>query len=284
MSGPPLQMDNDKTILPLDPQEHRMKRKIAQRQHIKQTLRRLHDNDNLFLDSSITLAEEERTSLAKADESNRKRMAINAAHTKRVTTSIGFAQRGCNAAYSLGSAFNRMIKKINKNKHVSFATHNRVHQYSSNEQPIMVTYNSGADGHNISEKDQRKSGLPILRTSTQKVGVANGGTSKAKYMTQLPFRQLSAQAKQADTFQDFPMYLMSVGKTADDDTVSVFAKEGVNVFKEEDVLITCKGKPILIRVFKEEDVLITCKGEPILIGVRDSHCRYQIPLVQHRGQ
>jgi hypothetical protein len=177
-----------------------------------------------------------------------------------------------------------MIKKINKNKHVSFATHNRVHQYSSNEQPIMVTYNSGADGHNISEKDRRKSGLPILRTSTQKVGVANGGTSKAKYMTQLPFRQLSAQAKQADTFQDFPMYLMSVGKTADDDTVSVFAKEGVNVFKEEDVLITCKGKPILIRVFKEEDVLITCKGEPILIGVRDSHCRYQIPLVQHRGQ
>jgi hypothetical protein len=89
MSGPPLQMDNDKTILPLDPREHRMQCKIAQRQHIKQTLRRLHDNDNLFLDSSITLAEEERTSLAKADESNRKRMAINAAHTKRVTTSIG---------------------------------------------------------------------------------------------------------------------------------------------------------------------------------------------------
>jgi hypothetical protein len=58
---------------------------------------------------------------------------------------------------------------------------------------------------------------------------------------------------------------MSVGKMADDDTVSVFTKEGVNVFKEEDMLITCKGKPILI-------------------GVRDSHGRYQIPLVQQRGQ
>ena len=46
---------------------------------------------------------------------------------------------------------------------------------------------------------------------------------------------------------------------------SVFTKEGVNVFKEE-------------------DVLITCKGEPILIGVRDSHGRYQIPLMQQRGQ
>jgi len=58
---------------------------------------------------------------------------------------------------------------------------------------------------------------------------------------------------------------MSVGKTADDGTVSVFTKEGVNVFKEA-------------------DVLITCKGEPILIGDRDSHGRYRIPLVQQRGQ
>ena len=155
MSGPPLKMDDNKTILPPDPQEHRRQRKIARRQHIKQTLRRLRDSDNLFLDDSITLAEDERTSLAKADDTNKKRMAINAAHTKRGTTSIGLAQRGRNAAYSLGSAFNRTIKKINKNKHVSFATH-----------PVMVTYDSGADGHYISEKDRRNAGLPILRPST----------------------------------------------------------------------------------------------------------------------
>ena len=67
----------------------------------------------------------------------------------------------------------------------------------------------------------------------------NGGTSKAKYGTQLPFRQLSDQAKQADTFHDFPTSLMSVGKMADNGTVSVFTKGGVNVFKEEDILITC---------------------------------------------
>ena len=58
---------------------------------------------------------------------------------------------------------------------------------------------------------------------------------------------------------------MSVGKTANEGTVSVFTKDGVNVFKEEDVLITCKGKPILIRV-------------------RDGHGQYQIPLMQQRGQ
>jgi hypothetical protein len=66
---------------------------------------------------------------------------------------------------------------------------------------------------------------------------------------------------QTDTFQDFPKSLMSVGKTANNDTVSVFTKEGVNVFKEEDVLITCKGKTILI-------------------GLRDSHGQYPVPLMQ----
>jgi hypothetical protein len=236
MSSPPLTKDNDITIIPPNPREHHRQCKIARRQHINQTLQRLRESDDQFLDDSITLAEDKRTSLAKTDASNKKRMAINNAHTK-----IGFAQRGCNAAYCLGSAFNRTIKKINKNKHVSFATHNSVHQYINNDQPIMVTYDSGADGHYISEKDWHQAGLPILRTLTQKVGVANGGTSNAKYVTRLPFRQLSAQAMQAETFQDFPTLLMSVGKTADDGTVSVFTKEGVKVFKEEDMLITCKG-------------------------------------------
>ncbi len=110
----------------------------------------------------------------------------------------------------------------------------------------MLTYDSGTNGHYISKHNERKAGLPILRPSTRRVGVVNGGTSKAKYVTQLGFCKLSAQSMQADTFQDFPTSLMSMGKTADTSLVSVFMKEGVNVFKEEDVLITCKGQPILI--------------------------------------
>jgi hypothetical protein len=129
-----------------------------------------------------------------------------------------------------------MLKKINKSKHVRFAPSNKVHKYTYNKQPIMITYDSGANGHYISKKDQRKAGLPILQPITRKVGVANGGTSNAKCVTQLLFRQLSAQSRQADTFQDFPTSL------------SVFTKDGVNVFKEEDILITYKGKPILIGV------------------------------------
>lgn len=128
----------------------------------------------------------------------------------------------------------------------------------------MITYDSGADGHYISETDRKLVGLPILRQSTKRVG-ANGATSTAKHVTRLPFPQLSAQAAQADSFEEFPTSLMSVGKTADDGTISIFTKEGVTVHDEK-------------------DVLITCKGEPILIGIRDEHGRYRIPLIQQKGQ
>jgi hypothetical protein len=77
LSGPPLQMDDDRTIMPPDPREHRQQRKIAWRQHIKQTLWLLRDSDDLFLDNSITLTENKWTSLVKADDSNRKRKAIS---------------------------------------------------------------------------------------------------------------------------------------------------------------------------------------------------------------
>jgi hypothetical protein len=54
---------------------------------------------------------------------------------------------------------------------------------------------------------------------------------------------------------------MSMGETANDGTISIFTKDGVTVHKET-------------------DVLITCKGDPILIGVRNEQGRYQIPLIQ----
>jgi hypothetical protein len=67
--------------------------------------------------------------------------------------------------------------------------------------------------------------------------------------------------RQADTFQDFPTSPMSMGKSSEDGMVSVFTKEGINVFKEE-------------------DVLITCKEEPILIVIQDNQGQYQILLMQ----
>jgi hypothetical protein len=126
---------------------------------------------------------------------------------------ICLVQRRRNKAYSMSSAFNRMFKKLNKTTwHVSIASHNSVRLFNDHIEPIMITYNSGANGNYISERDCVKAGLPILRQSTRKVRVANGQTSQAKNISTLPFHKLSAQARQADTFQDFPTSLMRMGK------------------------------------------------------------------------
>ena len=92
---------------------------------------------------------------------------------------------------------------------------------------ILVIYNSGADGHYITEENRKQAQLPILPRSSKKVNVANGKTCKAKFTTQPPFQSLSTSERVADTFTEFPHSLMSVGKTSDDNTISIFTKSGV---------------------------------------------------------
>jgi hypothetical protein len=245
----PISHKTDNKTIMFNPRDHSRQRKIARQQHVWQTLQQLCENDDLFLDNSITITEDERTDLNKNNNSNAKRKAIDSFHVRQDKPSIGCVQRGCNLVYSMSSAFNRTIKKLNKTKqHVSFATHNTVGLYKNHEEPLMITYDSGSDGNYRSDKDRVKAGLPILQQSTRMVGVANGGTSQAQHIIRLPFHKLSARARQADTFQDFPALLMSVGKTSDDSTISVFTKTGITVFKEENLLIRCKGEPILIGV------------------------------------
>ncbi len=175
---PTQKINDDKTIIPPGPREHHRQRKIARCQHIKLTLQRLRKSGNLFLDNSIPQAKDECTAIAKNDTNNAKHIAIDSAHAQCNQPTIGLAQRGQNMAYCLGSAFNRTIEKLNKNKHVSFAKQNGVHLFNAMSTPsFMLTYHSGANGHYISKHDQHKAGLPILRPSTRQVGVANGGTS-----------------------------------------------------------------------------------------------------------
>jgi hypothetical protein len=258
-------LTDNKTIM-FDPKEHRRQRKIARQQHVWQTLRQLRKNDDLFLNNSITITEDKCTNLAKNDDSNAKRKAINSSHVRQDKPSIGLVQRRRNLVYSMSSAFNQTIKKLNKTKqHVSFATHNTVRLCKDHKEHLMITYGSGSNSNYLSKKDCIKAGPPILQPSTRRDGVANQGTSQAQHVTRLPFHKLSARARQADTVQDFPTLSMSVGKTSDNSTISVSTKTGVTVFKEEDVLITCKSKPILI-------------------GMQDGRGQYQIPLMQQRGQ
>jgi hypothetical protein len=78
--------------------------------------------------------------------------------------------------------------------------------------------------------------------------VANREKIKGQHVTSLPFPALSAKAGQVDTFNELPTSLMSVGKTADDGTISIFTKDGVTVHGKQDVLGICKSKPLLIRI------------------------------------
>ena len=110
-----------------------------------------------------------------------------------------------------------------------------------------------------------KLGPPILRILDKKLQITNCGSCNGKCVTTLPLPQLSRKAAEADTLQEVPTSLMSVGKTADDGNVSIFTEYGVTLHKEEYVLIACQRKPILI--------------------IKMYECgRYQIPLSQYHGQ
>ena len=88
----------------------------------------------------------------------------------------------------------------------------------------MLTYNSVIDGHYLSKKDRKQLGLPILCVSANIIGVTNGGVCNRNYVIKLQFPQLFNRAVEADTFEEFPTSLISVGKTADDGNVSIFAQ------------------------------------------------------------
>ncbi len=138
---------DDKTIY-IDPplaqqdadiHEHRRQCKIAWRQHIKQMLCLLSKSKNLFLDNNINQAEDKQTILAKGNQTNTQRRAINSAHVKNNKPAIGLAQHSCNTAYSLGTTIGRTLKKISNNKHIRFAKHNKLHLFDNAETPIMIT-------------------------------------------------------------------------------------------------------------------------------------------------
>ena len=65
-------------------------------------------------------------------------------------------QQGRNATYSIGTSLQRGLIKISRDKHqVRFATANSVTKFDSADMAAMITYDSGADSHYISEADQK---------------------------------------------------------------------------------------------------------------------------------
>jgi hypothetical protein len=131
--------------------------------------------------------------MAKLNINYAKQAAIDSAHARTDKPCVRIMKQGRNMVHSIGSAFKCAVKTINNTKHVRFSLQQKVCSIKNNN-VVMVMYDSGADGHYISEQDWAKAGLPILCPSSKRVAVANGATSRGKNVTQLPFPTLSALA------------------------------------------------------------------------------------------
>ena len=160
------------------------------------------NNDKKLIDAAITLAEDERTFMAKYDKTNMRQVNIDAAHTATHKNKTTILQKGNNMGNAFSTATRRLISSIKRDdKNVQFRRNPKITIYYHDDNTTMLTYDSGAYGHYHSEKDRKNLGLPILRISAKKVGVANGGACNGKYVTKIPFPQFYNKASEADTFE-----------------------------------------------------------------------------------
>jgi hypothetical protein len=136
------------------------------------------------------------------------------------------SQKTKDLAYKLSTQATRAFQKLfNKQPQVRFTPEVQVCTFHTAHEAITVTYDSGADGKYINEKDRKKAGLPILCRSTRRVGVANAEVSTGTNVITLPVPQLPKESTEANTFDDFLHSLISVGKTSDAGTISIFTKD-----------------------------------------------------------
>jgi hypothetical protein len=94
------------------------------RKHVKNTLRRLQESEELFFDESIARAENEPTTMAKEDTSKAQYKSISTAHIlgkiNRIATNTSILQRGQSTLCSIGSGIKQMVKRATGAKYVSF--------------------------------------------------------------------------------------------------------------------------------------------------------------------
>ena len=228
----------------------------AERQQHKQ-------QEDAFLEATMNTVQDEITSIAKTDDRVVNRVTTNEARPKFKSSILRKTKQ---VSFALGATIRRAARHVlNKTSpRVGFKWTNDLIEYNINDVPSAI-YDSGADGTYVAEADREEAGLPILRNSTKRVRVANNASSEGKYETLLPFDNIPQSAREATLFEDFPHSLISVGKMAASGLISIFTKNDVEVHREE-------------------DVLIKCKGVPILVGKRDDQGRYRIPLILHKGQ
>ena len=115
-----------------------------------------------FFNKAITVAKDKCTATVKLAN----KVAVNAHDLSASRKRVGAIQRGKNVGWALTATIKRAISALFAKKGVRFESKIKVRTYHDNDEPIMVTYDSGADGNYVSKDDRRKAGMPILRKST----------------------------------------------------------------------------------------------------------------------
>ena len=78
--------------------------------------------------------------------------------------------------HAVSTETQRLVNIITRDsKHVQFRYKPTIDTFYDNDDATMLTYDSGAVGHYLCKKEREKLGLPRLRVSANKIGVANGG-------------------------------------------------------------------------------------------------------------
>ena len=77
------------------------------------------------------------------------------------------------------------MRLLTNKKQMTFKANREIHNNNKVERAnaVHLTYDSGDDRHYVSKEDRKEACMPILRSSSKKVGVANGNTCKAKHVT-----------------------------------------------------------------------------------------------------
>ena len=108
-------------------------------------------HDNGIIDLFISKVEDERTSVAKTQQHNH-------THSDKVVVQPSVIEKGKRFGQTVATAARRLFRQIQKGttKRVRFSSRPGVCNYVEGQESIMITYDSGADGHYMSEDDRAK--------------------------------------------------------------------------------------------------------------------------------
>ena len=96
--------------------------------------------------------------MAKNDKNNSRLNTISAAHFNATTTKSAptLVQQGRNAGYPTVPAAKRILHHLTRNnQHVRFESNPTVATCQGEESPVLVTYDSGADGNYLSAANRK---------------------------------------------------------------------------------------------------------------------------------